>query len=140
MRYWPVPSVTAGSMAPEASLTVPASATCAHAALGRIPATTASIAVLSIVRIHSTSIDSTRAHRAAAALRECEVLIYKIDTDASYESEQNVWRPRTGSCLLDRLRRQLLGSTSAEDVLHRVCDHVFGSLASWRRHASAAPS
>src|SRR5215471_8294713 len=77
MWYCPVPSVTAdrdfsinvglaastvtpGSTAPDASLTVPASATCAHAALGRIPAATASSAVLNIVRIYSTFISYQR--------------------------------------------------------------------------------
>jgi hypothetical protein len=74
IRYWPVESVVAerafsisagldastvtpGSTAPDASLTVPARVTCAHTALGTIAATTSSISVRIVLRIDSSSFD-----------------------------------------------------------------------------------
>ena len=75
MRYWPLESVVAarvfsisagldastvtpGRMRPAASLTVPARATWALAALGRIIAIAASTRILSIVRMHTALIFS----------------------------------------------------------------------------------
>jgi len=47
-------TVTPGNTAPDASLTVPASVTCAHAALGRIAIVASSISVRTLVRIHTS--------------------------------------------------------------------------------------
>src|SRR6185369_11753604 len=92
-------TVTPGRTAPDASLTIPARATCAHAVLGRIAERTVNIAILSIVRMRSTSIDCTIASRESRV--NVKYSIYKTVACIAEQCARGGREAARQFCLLD---------------------------------------